>query len=254
MYPAPGLVERIGRDWDWIWLDGQHGQIAGYETMLSMVRACDLIERPAFVRVAGHDPGAIGLALDMGAHAVIVPQVDTPEQAQALIRAAKFPPLGNRSYGGRRPIDFHGRTYSDEANVRTRLICQIESPLALENAELIAALPGVDGLFLGPDDLSLRWASLMSDSGDKTRLTKAARQMAECCRNHDKLSFCVGVGEELTAVYASIGITHIVAGSDVGFLVNGSQSASRISHRAAAAVWQKEKQAGSPKEEAAVLY
>ena len=102
MYPSPGAVERIAPDWDWIWLDGQHGEI-DYGEMLQLVRACDLVGRPAFVRVPGHEAGPIGLALDMGATGVIVPCVDMPEQARALVAAAKFPPLGKRSYGGRHP-------------------------------------------------------------------------------------------------------------------------------------------------------
>ena len=92
MYPSPGVVERIGANWDWIWLDGQHGEI-GYAEMLALVRACDLINRPALVRVPGHEAGPIGRALDLGAAGVIVPCVDTPEQAQSLVEAAKFPPL-----------------------------------------------------------------------------------------------------------------------------------------------------------------
>src|ERR1051326_7954884 len=110
-YPAPGIVERIGIDWDWIWVDGQHSD-QSYQETLAIVRACDLVQRPAMVRVPSHEFGGIGRALDMGATGVIVPLVDTPEQARAVVRAAKFPPLGGRSYGGRRPIDSLGRLYS----------------------------------------------------------------------------------------------------------------------------------------------
>ena len=131
MYPAPGVVERIGPDWDWIWIDSQHGEL-GYSDVLAMVRACDLIGRPSFVRVPGHEFGPIGLALDTGASGLIVPVVDTPEQAQTVVNAAKFPPLGRRSYGGRRPIDRQGRTYSDTANEEVVLVAQIESPEAIE--------------------------------------------------------------------------------------------------------------------------
>ena len=59
MYPSPGVVERIGPDWDWIWIDGQHGEL-GHGDVLQLVRACDLIKRPAFVRVAGHEGGRSG--------------------------------------------------------------------------------------------------------------------------------------------------------------------------------------------------
>src|SRR6185436_15114752 len=146
MYPSPGVIERIGPEWDWIWIDSQHGELDSRD-VLAVVRACELVNRPAIVRVAGHEFGPIGLALDTNAAGVIVPCVDTPEQAKAIVDAAKFPPLGKRSYGGRRAIDLQGRSYSDHANQSVLLICQIESPQAIENADAIAAIDGVDALF-----------------------------------------------------------------------------------------------------------
>lgn len=223
MYPAPGIIERIGPDWDWIWLDGQHGQIAGYSEMLALVRACDLINRPAFVRVPGHDPSWIGLALDMGASAVIVPQVETPESAEAAVRASKFPPLGDRSYGGRRPIDREGRLYSDNADKRTRLICQIESPTALKNAEKIAAVPGVDALFLGPDDLLLRQGISMDIPRSRELLAEALQIVTTACQLHEKESVTVAVGEEMLAFASSLGFHYLVTGGDVSFLANASR-------------------------------
>ena len=104
MYPAAGIIERIGPDWDWMWIDGQHGEL-GYGDILAAVRASNLIQRPTVVRVPGHDSGAIGLALDTAADAVMVPMIDDADQARQIVNAAKFPPLGNRSYGARRPID-----------------------------------------------------------------------------------------------------------------------------------------------------
>lgn len=154
MYPSPGALERIGQDWDWIWIDAQHGQL-GYQDTVAMVRACNLIDRPAFVRVPWLEPGHIGLVLDMGADGVIVPCVDTPEMARAAVRVAKFPPVGGRSYGGRRAIDRQGRNYSNTANQDVLLVVQIESPEAIDNVDAIAATDGVDALFLGTDDIIL---------------------------------------------------------------------------------------------------
>jgi 4-hydroxy-2-oxoheptanedioate aldolase len=224
MYPAPGVVERIGPDWDWIWLDGQHGQIDRGE-MLALVRACDLIDRPAFVRVAGHEAGPIGLALDMGAAAVIVPCVDTPEQALALVAAAKFPPVGNRSYGGRRPIDRHGRGYAATANEETLLVVQIESPLAVQNADHIAAVPGVDALFLGPDDIMLRRGYTMDTPRCDATLGTDMRAVIAACTRHGKRAVTVGIGEEMMSLCLRTGFHLIVGGSDVAFLAQGSRQA-----------------------------
>jgi len=224
MYPAPGVVERIGPDWDWIWLDGQHGQIDSGE-MLALVRACDLVGRPAFVRVPGHEAGPIGVALDMNAAAVIVPCVDTPEQARALVAAAKFPPLGNRSYGGRRPIDQRGRGYAATANEETLLIVQIESPLAIENADRIAAVPGIDGLFLGPDDIMLRRGFTMDTPRSEATLGADMRVVTAACTRHGKRAVTVGIGHEMSVLCLRMGFHLIVGGSDVAFLAQGSRQA-----------------------------
>ncbi len=231
-YPAPGIIERVGADWDWIWLDGQHGQIPGYDTMLSMVRACNFVKVPAYLRVPGNDPVWISLGLDMAADAIIVPQVDTVEQALRAVRAGKFPPLGNRSYGGRRVIDLQGRDFSDDANTKTRIICQIESTEAVENAEAIAAIDGVDGLFFGPDDWVLRQGLPMTNR-DNTVLIPAIKRVANACRANGKDCFAPGMGAEATAMLAEIGVNYIVAGSDVPFLAVTSKSASAASRDAA---------------------
>jgi 4-hydroxy-2-oxoheptanedioate aldolase len=219
------VVERIGPDWDWIWIDGQHGEM-DYNDMLALVRACDLIQRPSFVRVPSHEFGPIGKALDMGASGVIVPVVDTPDQARAVVHAAKFPPLGGRSYGGRRPVDLQGRTYSDTANTDTLLVVQIESPQAIENADAIAATPGVDALFLGPDDVMLRRGYSMTTPRSRETLGKDMEAVAAAARKHGKLSVMVGVGAEMLTLSVSCGFNLIVAGGDVGFLANASKQAS----------------------------
>jgi len=225
MYPAPGVVERIGVEWDWIWIDGQHGEI-GEREALELVRACELVGRPALVRVTGHEPGAIGKALDTGAAGVIVPCVDTVAQARSVAAAAKFPPLGNRSYGGRRPIDLAGRTYSDSANDDTLCVVQIESPQALENAAAIAALPGVDALFLGPDDMLLRRGVDMNRPRNRDTLGSDMQRVADACRAHGKVAAMVGVGAEMLGLCYEMGYRLVVAGSDVLFLAGGSQRAS----------------------------
>ncbi len=221
-YPTPGVVERIGSDWDWIWIDGQHGEM-GYGEILALVRACDLIGRPAIVRVPGHEAGPIGLALDMGAAGVIVPCVDTPDQARAVVTAAKFPPLGNRSYGGRRIGDLRGRSYSDTANDDTVLVAQIETPEALKNVEAIAAVAGIDALFLGPDDLLLRRGVSTDAPRNRENLGPALEAVLQACRKHGKASVMVGMSAELLQLGVELGFQIIACGADVRFLTTASQ-------------------------------
>lgn len=233
-YPSPGVVERIGADWDWIWIDGQHGEL-GYSETLQLVRACDLIGRPAMVRVPGHEAGPIGLALDMGAAGIIVPCVDTPEQARAVVDAAKFPPLGKRSYGGRRAIDRRSRTYSDTANHDTLLVAQIETPEAIDNVDQIAAIAGVDALFLGPDDLLLRRGLSMDAPRSKENLGVELECVIRACRKHGKFGVMVGVGAALRELGLEMGFQMIVSGADVPFLANSSKQAAAEARAAARA-------------------
>ncbi len=226
MYPSPGVIERIGPDWDWIWIDHQHGQIGTYTEVLAMVRACNFIGRKAFVRVAGHDLSAISVALDMAADGVIVPQVENAEAARQLVKAAKFPPIGDRSYGGRRCIDLGGRLFVAGANTSTELICQIESPEAVERAEEIASIPGVDGLFLGPDDYMLRKGLPMDHPRCMESLGDALDKVHKACRNHGKKGMAVGVGEGIAERCVELGYDYIVGGVDVGFLATASKEAS----------------------------
>lgn len=233
MYPAPGIVERVGADWDWIWIDGQHGQHGGYQEILAMVRACNLVGTKAFVRVPSHEAAGISLALDMNADGIIVPQVDTVEQALAVVRAAKFPPLGNRSYGGRRPIDFLGRNYSDTANQDRKLIIQIESEEALVNADALAAVGGVDGLFLGPDDLMLRKGYRMDQSRDIETMTECIRKVVVACHKHGKTSCTVAMDKTMIGICVASGVDMIVAGGDVFFLANTSKEVAKAARAVA---------------------
>jgi 2-keto-3-deoxy-L-rhamnonate aldolase RhmA len=191
-----------------------------------MVRACELAQRPAIVRVPGHEFGPIGLALDTHPAGIIVPCVHTPEQARTIVDAAKFPPLGKRSYGGRRPIDLVGRDYSDHANRDVLLICQIESPQAIDNADAIAAIEGLDAIFLGPDDIMLHRGHSMSAKRTPEMLKPDMEGVVNAARKHSKFAVTVGVGAEMLKLSVEMGFNMIVSGGDVTFLAGGSKQAS----------------------------
>lgn len=226
MHPSPGVIERIGPDWDWIWIDAQHGDL-DFREVVTLIRACHLIGRPGFVRVPSHDAGWVGKALDAGAAGVIVPMVETLEEARAMVRAAKFPPTGNRSYGGRRVIDLQGRSYYQSANQATALILQVESRSACDLAGELAALGGVDGLFLGPDDLLIREGMDVDAPKDDTNLGFHLRTVTKACQQTGKLSVVVAVSETAMELARACGCRLIVGWGDVGFLAQGSQTASR---------------------------
>ncbi|OZC84539.1 aldolase [Rhodococcus sp. 06-418-1B] len=140
--------------WDYIALDLQHGLI-GYSGMLAGLAAIDAANGPAgLIRVEANNATVIGRALDAGAAGVIVPLVDTAADAAAAVSAATYPPTGIRSYGPMRSQLRIGPNPAD-ADRDTVVLAMIETPQGLANVEEICAVPGLDGVYVGPSDLRL---------------------------------------------------------------------------------------------------
>ncbi len=150
---SPSVVELLAESGpDCIVIDMQHG----LWDRLSLEYAIGLMRHKTIpvVRSVDASDHAIGMVLDAGARALIVPMVDTAEQARAVVRAAKYPPLGGRSGGGTRPmLDY--KSYMASANDDLVVAVMIETATAVANAAEIAAVPGIDMLFIGPFDLSM---------------------------------------------------------------------------------------------------
>ena len=152
---SPVSTERIARlGYDYVALDAQHGLI-GYSGMLHGLLAIDASAQAAgVVRVEANNATAIGKALDAGAVAIIVPLVNNAQDAADAVRYAKYPPHGIRSYGPMRSALRVGPVPA-EADTTTLVFAMIETPGGLDNVEEIAAVPGLDGLYVGPSDLAL---------------------------------------------------------------------------------------------------
>ena len=221
-FPVAGIVELIGAGWDWLWIDGQHGQ-HDYRTMLSCTRAADLQGLAPVVRVPGHEYGTIGLAMDMRPAGIMVPMVDDVDQARQVVEAVRFPPLGKRSYGGRRVYDVDGFAYYKTANEDVLLVAQIETPEAVQNAEAIAAVEGVDVLFFGGDAMKMRMGIPMNTPvTESDELAGALERTAKAACNADKIPGCVAATAETLALSVDYGYQFIAGASDVGFLRTAS--------------------------------
>ncbi|MDR7434824.1 MAG: aldolase/citrate lyase family protein [Armatimonadota bacterium] len=155
--PSPSIVELMATfGMDWLLIDTEHSP-AGWETVEDMIRAMKGTEVIPLVRVANNDPALIKKALDRGAMGVVVPLVNTVEEARRVVSACKFPPVGIRGVAGTR-ANRYGMDlmeYYKEWNNQVIVVCQIETAQSLENVEAIAAVRGVDVIFIGPADLSM---------------------------------------------------------------------------------------------------
>lgn len=157
-FPSPAVVEMLGAaSVDLVMLDGEHGAIDAAE-IEAMVRAADVVDLPAIVRVAHNDPPSILRVLDAGASGIIAPHVTTADDARRAVDAARYGPLGHRSYGSPRAM-LHGRrgdtrAYIEAANRETLVIGLFEDAAGLDHLDAILAVPGLDALAIGPNDLA----------------------------------------------------------------------------------------------------
>jgi 4-hydroxy-2-oxoheptanedioate aldolase len=147
------VMARVG--FPWLTIDLEHSPI-DWSTMANCVGAIAEAGCTPIVRVPRGDHDLIKRVLDAGAHGIVVPMVNTVEEAKIAIAAAKYPPTGNRSVGGSLHalnFDASAGDYYKHANDEILVILQTESPEGVENAEAIYSLPGVDAIFVGPNDL-----------------------------------------------------------------------------------------------------
>lgn len=151
----PVATERLARlGYDYVAIDAQHG-LLGYEGVRNGILAIDAGGRSApFVRVEQNDPFAIGRVLDAGATGVIVPLVDDADDAARAVAATRYPPRGRRSYG---PMRAQLRVGPAPAEADETVLClaMIETSRGLANVKQICAVPGLDGVYVGPSDLRL---------------------------------------------------------------------------------------------------
>jgi len=209
---------------DFILLDLEHGPYT-METMGNIFKVGRAFGMGCFVRVPELAKGYVSRSLDAGATGVMVPMLESVEQAKNLVAWAKYPPLGNRGFGGigghtdyaSIPTDAT-QAFMAKANVDTLAIAQIETGLAIQNIDAIAAVPGIDALLIGPNDLAISigvTGDLMGDTVDK-----AIGKVAAAAKKHGKI-FGMHGPDPLTDRWLPKGLTLVMSNTDAGVLFNG---------------------------------
>jgi 4-hydroxy-2-oxoheptanedioate aldolase len=154
--PSPFAAEAMAQTgWDSLTIDIQHG-LLDYQSAVSLIQAIQRFPVTPLVRVPVNEPGIIGKVLDAGAWGVICPMVNTADEARAFAQACHYPPLGNRSFGPIRARGYGGSVpYHNIANDQILVLPQIETRQAVDNVAAILDVPGVSGIYVGPNDLGL---------------------------------------------------------------------------------------------------
>lgn len=220
--PSPEIAEIcVGAGFDWLFLDMEHGlfdTLAVQRVVQAVAGRCACV-----VRVPSHDPVWLKKVLDVGVDGVIIPQVNTADQALTLVRHSKYPPQGDRSTGIGRAQGY-GVTFAQyvhTANDSIAVIAQIEHIDGVRSIENILNVSGLDGVFIGPFDLS---ASL-NKPGQITdpEVQAAITQVQQACATRQ---FPIGIFaptlERAQAALAT-GYTVLAAGADISLLTEGAQ-------------------------------
>ena len=220
-----GQLARAGLDG--VALDLQHGLI-GMDQANVMAAAIVAAGKPVITRVLWNDPGLIGQALDFASSVVIAPMVNSVDQAKALVKAAKYPPIGQRSWGGYAMVQASGKSAADylkEANHDTLVFAMIETQEALDIVDAIAAVAGLDGLFVGPSDLSIA----LSKGEELNRLSAdnlaAMKKVVHAAHKNKLVAGAFAGTPEIIKQYVAMGYTFITAVTDNDVLKLGIEAA-----------------------------
>jgi 2-keto-3-deoxy-L-rhamnonate aldolase RhmA len=219
--PSSAIAEVLAAaGFDWLFIDAEHGAI-GTSALISILQAVDR-DIACIVRLSKLDGGAIKRALDLGADGIIVPQVETAAEAAEAIRQARYAPDGERGMGLGRAhgYGFSFNEYLARANKDIAVVVQVEHARAVENIDRIAAVDGLDAVFVGPYDLS---ASL-GHPGEIAHPTVVAAidRVTEACQAAGMPLGYFGMDAKAVAPCVARGYTLICAGVDCVLLGKGA--------------------------------
>jgi 4-hydroxy-2-oxoheptanedioate aldolase len=230
-----GLGIRLGRSvdiakilktsgYDWVFLDLEHSPMSLDTASQISVAALDTGISP-IVRVPAMQMAMATRALDGGALGIIMPHVDTAAEARAIVDHLKYPPVGHRSVSGAQPqFDYRAMKTGEltaTLNATTLTVVMVETPKAIANVDAIAAVPGVDVVLVGTNDL----AAEMGIPGDfaNPKIAAAYKKIIAACKKHKKWPGMGGVySEELMKKYVGLGMRMILGGGDVGMLMQAA--------------------------------
>ena len=190
--PSGYSAEIVGHQgYDAVTVDLQHGMI-DFASALTMLQALSATPAVPLVRVQDNNPAQIMRMLDAGAYGIICPMISTAEQAAHFVAACRYPPYGVRSFGPARGLLYGGADYPQHANQEILTLAMIETREGLANLDAILATDGLDGVFIGPNDLSLTLTGSASAESQHPDMLAAVERVVSRCREQQKLAgiFC----------------------------------------------------------------
>lgn len=219
---SPGAAESMAQiGWDWLVVDAEHSPV-GFETMVNCFRAIQLGGAVPMARVPWNDTVWIQRTLDAGALGLVVPMVNTAEDARSVVGNMRYATKGQRSFGGSRVAPYiHGdyRTWADE---HLAVMVMIETIQAVEQAEAILAVDGVVGCFIGPNDLALSMGLTQKDMGPGSEHEAAMLEVLAAAKKRGKAAgkHCFSAAEVTMRI--GQGFQFLALASDGAFLTKAA--------------------------------
>ena len=211
--------------WDSLTIDMQHG-LVDYTNALPMLQTISTTDVTPLARVNWNEPGQIMKILDAGCYGIICPMVSNRNEAEKFVKACMYPPYGYRSFGPVRGLIYGGGDYADHANDELLKFAMIETKESLEKLDEIMSTPGLDGIYIGPADLSL---AVGEEPGfDKKEGTKAFEQIQrilEAAKNKNLLAGIHNGSVDYAKKMVSLGFNLVTIGSDQRFMSSGAKTA-----------------------------
>jgi 4-hydroxy-2-oxoheptanedioate aldolase len=210
--------------YDGVVLDLQHGEL-GLEAACGILRSIPRECAYAYARVGSLDPAPVLRLLDSGARGIVAPTVESRSQAEALVAAVKYPPLGNRSLGPSRPALYpfdaegHGDSYTAAGNRAVSAVAQIETRAGLDRAEEIISTPGLDSVYIGPADLAVSFGLPGRGDWEDGPVHEAVARLRELTTAHGvTLGIYSGRPDHTAALFADGLVDYVGLGIDLVLL------------------------------------
>ena len=224
--PSTASAEAMAHvGWDSLTIDMQHG-LVDYTNALPILQTISSTDATPLARVNWNEPGQIMKILDAGCYGVICPMVSNKLEAEKFVKACMYPPQGYRSFGPTRGLIYGGSDYPDHANDEILKLAMIETKESLEKLDEIMSTPGVDGIYVGPADLSLAIGE--KPGFDKPENTKAYSEILRILEHAKKNKIFAGIHNgtpEYAKKMIEKGFNFVSIASDLRFMTSGAKDA-----------------------------
>ena len=204
---------------DWLCIDMQHGCI-DYSDTVPMLTAISTTNVMPFVRVPWNEPAMIMKVLDAGAYGVIVPMVSNRAEAERAVAACRYPPVGIRSNGPNRVMQYAGADYQKYANDEVVCAVMIETAEGIEKMDEIISTPGVDAAYIGPTDLALALGLPPVMDNDEPKHIATVNRILETCKRHKKIAGMHTASSKFTQRYLDQGFQMVMLCTDRSAMSN----------------------------------